>query len=92
MTNALRQLQGLRSRSKHADKETAIASQEDIRSKLPLRLRQLYAGALPLEGVEAREGVLYAIYTQHIRNLAEQAMPVTSNLGHIYTLARTRPP
>jgi hypothetical protein len=48
--------------------------------------------ALPLEGVEAREGVPHAMRTQHIRNLAEKAMPVVSNLGHIYTLAKTRPP
>lgn len=61
---------------------------------MPLGLRKpsFYAGALPLEGVETREGILDAVRTQHICNLAEKAMPVISNLGHVYTLARTRPP
>ncbi len=48
--------------------------------------------AVPVGGVEAREGILDAVCAQHIGNLAEQAVPVVSNLGHVYTLTKTRPP
>ena len=44
----------------------------------------------PLKSLEAREGILDAVGTEHIGNLAEEAVPVISNLAHVYTLAQTR--
>lgn len=43
---------------------------------------------VPLETVEAREGILDTVCTEHIGNLAEEAVPVISNLAHVYTLAQ----
>lgn len=47
---------------------------------------------VPVGSTKAWERILDAVGAQHISNLAEEAVPVIPELGHVYTLAKTRPP